>query len=325
MHPAVRARGARRPAGRRRSRPCRSPRRPRQAGSTRSRPGRTAGSCRGPAFGLNTSRRYAAEHLRRLAVLAPGALHRSPRSRATSGRSRSQSQQTAVGVRARPHPRGPVGRAAPAPALGGRPVRRTAPPAGSCAARPPAGRRCSGWSRTPDSGTWCDRQVSSTGYVVHRMRTGPALRRPQYDHRPPRPSPARRSRRRSGLAAGSRRSARCTWSSVAASAWCTRRRVATLDQIRLVTVALAAAAVSSVVADPGEHRRVGDLVAVQMQDRQHRAVADRVEELVRVPRRRQRPGLGLAVADHAGDDQIRVVEGGAVRVATASTPARRPR
>ena len=44
------------------------------------------------------------------------------------------------------------------------------------------------------------------------------------------------------------------------------------------------------------------------------AVADRVEELVAVPAGGQRPGLGLAVADDAGDDQVGVVEGRAVGV-----------
>ena len=33
-----------------------------------------------------------------------------------------------------------------------------------------------------------------------------------------------------------------------------------------------------------------------------------------MPGRRQRPGLGLAVADDAGDDQIGIVEGGAIGV-----------
>ena len=66
--------------------------------------------------------------------------------------------------------------------------------------------------------------------------------------------------------------------------------------------------------DPREHRRVRDLVAVQVQDRQHAAVRLRIHELVRVPARRERPGLRLAVADDAGDEQPRVVEGGAVRV-----------
>ncbi len=64
----------------------------------------------------------------------------------------------------------------------------------------------------------------------------------------------------------------------------------------------------------GQDGRVGDLVAVEVQDRQHGAVADRVEELVGVPGRGQRPGLRLPVADHAGDQQAGVVQGGAVGV-----------
>lgn len=41
---------------------------------------------------------------------------------------------------------------------------------------------------------------------------------------------------------------------------------------------------------------------------------DGVEELVRVPGRGERPRLRLAVADDAGHQEVRVVEGGAVRV-----------
>ncbi|CAM5598775.1 hypothetical protein SCYAM73S_07694 [Streptomyces cyaneofuscatus] len=41
---------------------------------------------------------------------------------------------------------------------------------------------------------------------------------------------------------------------------------------------------------------------------------DGVEELVGVPGRGERPSLRLAVADHAGDEEVRVVEGGAVGV-----------
>jgi hypothetical protein len=49
-----------------------------------------------------------------------------------------------------------------------------------------------------------------------------------------------------------------------------------------------------------------------MKDRQHGAIARGIEELVGVPAGGQRAGFGLAVADDAGDDQIRVVEGGAI-------------
>src|SRR5262249_43338212 len=60
---------------------------------------------------------------------------------------------------------------------------------------------------------------------------------------------------------------------------------------------------------------VGDLVAVEVEDRQDAAVAGRVDELVAVPAGRQRPRLGLAVANHAGDDQVGVVERRPERVA----------
>ena len=52
-----------------------------------------------------------------------------------------------------------------------------------------------------------------------------------------------------------------------------------------------------------------------MEDRQHAAVAGRVEELVAVPAGGERPGFRFAVADDAGDDQVRVVERGPVGVA----------
>ena len=48
-----------------------------------------------------------------------------------------------------------------------------------------------------------------------------------------------------------------------------------------------------------------------MQDRQHRPVARRVEEAHPLPGALQRRGLRLAVADHAGDEEVGVVEGGA--------------
>ncbi len=55
----------------------------------------------------------------------------------------------------------------------------------------------------------------------------------------------------------------------------------------------------------------GDLVAVEVQDRQHRAVARRVQEADALPRALERTGLRLAVADDRDGDQIRVVEHGA--------------
>ncbi len=66
-----------------------------------------------------------------------------------------------------------------------------------------------------------------------------------------------------------------------------------------------------VLRDAGQDGRVGDLPAVQVENWQLCAVGRRVLELVRVPARRERAGLGLTVADDAGDDQVGVVERGA--------------
>ena len=66
--------------------------------------------------------------------------------------------------------------------------------------------------------------------------------------------------------------------------------------------------------DPGKHGRIGDFIAVEMKDRQHGTISLRIEKLVAVPRGRQWPGLCFSVTDHAGDDQIGVVESGAIRV-----------
>ncbi len=66
--------------------------------------------------------------------------------------------------------------------------------------------------------------------------------------------------------------------------------------------------------DAGEHRRGCDLVPVQVQDRKHGSVGERVEELVRVPARRQRARLRLPIAHDAADHQVGVVEGGAIGV-----------
>src|ERR1700733_12276023 len=51
-----------------------------------------------------------------------------------------------------------------------------------------------------------------------------------------------------------------------------------------------------------------------MQNRQHRAISCGIEKLVRMPRRGHRSGLGLAVADDAGDNQLWIVEHRAVGV-----------
>src|SRR5438128_9252201 len=61
------------------------------------------------------------------------------------------------------------------------------------------------------------------------------------------------------------------------------------------------------MADAGQEGGVIDLIAIKVQHRQHRAVGDRVEELVTMPASGEGAGFGLAVAHHYESDQIGVV------------------
>ena len=148
---------------------------------------------------------------------------------------------------------------------------------------------------------------------VDLLRAGPPLRRPQDEHRPPRTldrilgpgsradlgDPVERLVERDGK-----------------SPMHVRRILpveATGDEQRLPAVALEQSH-ELALRDPGKDRRARDLVAVQVQDREHGAVGARIEELVRMPARRQRTGLRLPVADDADDDQVGIVEGRAERV-----------
>ena len=60
--------------------------------------------------------------------------------------------------------------------------------------------------------------------------------------------------------------------------------------------------------DAGQHGRVANLVAIEVQDRQHGSVGNWVEQLVGLPGGRQGARFRFAVADDAGDDQIGIVE-----------------
>ena len=81
--------------------------------------------------------------------------------------------------------------------------------------------------------------------------------------------------------------------------------------------------------DAGQDGRVADLVAIEVQDRQHGSVVDWVEKLVGLPCGRQGTRFRLAVADDAGDDQIGIVErrpeGMAERIAQLAAFVNRPR
>ncbi len=68
------------------------------------------------------------------------------------------------------------------------------------------------------------------------------------------------------------------------------------------------------VADARQQRGIVDLVAVEVEDGQYRAVANGREEFVDVPGGRQRAGFGFAIAHHRGDDELRIVERSAASV-----------
>ena len=102
-----------------------------------------------------------------------------------------------------------------------------------------------------------------------------------------------------------------------------RVRIAAFDEVRLVAVATEQM-IELFVADAREHAGVRDLVAIQMQDRQHHAIGQRIQELVGMPARGKRPGFRFAIADDAGDDQVRIVESCTERVRqriTSSPPS----
>ena len=85
-------------------------------------------------------------------------------------------------------------------------------------------------------------------------------------------------------------------------------------EVRLVAHALKELG-ELLVGHAGKDGGVGDLVTVEVQDRQNDTVGCRVHELVGLPRGRERTGLGLAVAHHGHGQQARVVHDGAVGVA----------
>ncbi len=68
------------------------------------------------------------------------------------------------------------------------------------------------------------------------------------------------------------------------------------------------------MADASEQGRIVDLVAVEVQNREDRAVANGVQELADVPGGRQRPGFRFPISYDRRDDEVGVVERGAARV-----------
>ena len=162
-------------------------------------------------------------------------------------------------------------------------------------------------------------------HPVHDVRTGPALRGAQHDQRPPRPGAVPVPAAGGGLDPadpGPGTGQRLGEPQVHPG------HVLALHLDHVVAVALEQRPhLGRVLA--AQHRRAGDLGAVQVQDREHRPVARGVEERHALPGALQRAGLGLAVTHDRQRDQVRVVHHRAERVhedvAQLATLVDRPR
>ena len=140
-------------------------------------------------------------------------------------------------------------------------------------------------------------------HAVDDVRTGPALRAAQDDHRPVRAAavPVAAAGRRLDLLDLRPRLGECRREAVVHAG-----QVRALDLDDLVAVALEDRAhLGRVLAR--EHRGAGDLRAVEVQHREHRAVVLRVEERDALPRALERAGLGLAVTDDGEGHEVGVV------------------
>ena len=84
------------------------------------------------------------------------------------------------------------------------------------------------------------------------------------------------------------------------------RRLISLDKIRIPPIP-AHQLLQLLLRNPRQHRRIGDLITIEMQNRQHHPIALRIQKLIRMPRRRQRPRLRLAITHHARRNQIRII------------------
>ena len=140
--------------------------------------------------------------------------------------------------------------------------------------------------------------------AVDLLGTGPALRRAHDDHRPDR-------------AFGKSILPRVSLDATDFADHCFERsrhelmhraRLMPFDKMRRISVSTKKQ-FKLLVADPRQHCRIGDFIAVEMQDRQHGAVAHRVQKLVGMPARRKRSRLRFAITDNRGHNEVGIVEG----------------
>src|SRR5271169_1737559 len=146
--------------------------------------------------------------------------------------------------------------------------------------------------------------------AVHELWSGPAFWRVEHDHGPARTLHAFRVTARPRLALNLanllQNHIERTCETLVHQRW-----IIAFYEMRFVAVT-ADQVGQFLSADAGEHGRIGDLEPVEMKDRKNRTVTRRIEKLVGVPARGKCARFRFAVADNAGDDQIRIVESGAI-------------
>ena len=92
-----------------------------------------------------------------------------------------------------------------------------------------------------------------------------------------------------------------------------RGRIIALDEIRFVAVS-DQQRLQFFMRNAREDRGIRDLVAVEVQHRQHRPIANGIQEFIRMPGGGKRTGFGLAVSYSDGNDEVRIVESRSVRM-----------
>src|SRR5271167_4318811 len=95
-----------------------------------------------------------------------------------------------------------------------------------------------------------------------------------------------------------------------------RLRLVSRYHVRLVAIPTEQA-FEFVVRNAREDRRVGNLVAVEMENRQYRSVTHRVQEFIGMPRGCERSRFRLAITNYCDGNQTGIVESSAVRMGEA--------
>src|SRR5260370_38520280 len=86
-------------------------------------------------------------------------------------------------------------------------------------------------------------------------------------------------------------------------------RLMALHKIRFVTIPREKLSQLG-ISQAAEYGWVGDFVAVQVQDRKNGAVANGIQDLVRMPTGREWTRLGFTVTNHAANQEAWVIKGG---------------